>query len=258
LKKPDRELLAKEKKRLRASLNADRTRSKLGPFALWSRIFAVGAPLLLIGLVAATFFTPLLAIDQIKVVGAERVDEKKVSKALSSLEGRSLTTISESEVAELLGDFALIETFALQAQPPHTLIVKLREREPILALVRAGNSYLYDAAGVQIEQAKGAVDLPYLLLSAEPLESPQFDVAVEVLLSLPIETYRQVFSIEVSEQLTVQFTLKESNISVIWGDTNESLLKDEVLQSLLATGLEDSVVVDVSSPNAPVVTYPNF
>lgn len=258
MKKPERELLAKEKKRLRSTQKLDRPKSKLGPFALWARIFAVGAPLLLVGLVAATFFTPLLAIEQIKVVGAERVDEKKVSKALSSLEGRSLTTISDSEVAELLGDFALIETFALQAQPPHVLIVKLREREPILALVRGGKNYLYDAAGIQIEQAKGTVDLPYLLLDKEPLDNPQFEVAVEVLLSLPIETYRQVFSIEVSQQLTAQFTLKESNISVIWGDTKQSLLKDEVLQSLLATGLKDSVVVDVSSPNAPVVTYPNY
>lgn len=258
MKKPERELLAKEKKRLRSNQKSERTRSKLGPFALWSRIFAVGSPLLLVGLVAATFFTPLLAIEQIKVVGAERVDEKKVARALDVLEGRSLTTISDSEVAQLLGDFALIETFALQAQPPHTLIVKLREREPILALVRGGKSYLYDAAGVQIEQAEGVVDQPYLLLDSEPLDSPQFEVAVEVLLSLPVETYRQVFSIQVSEQLTVQMILKESNISVIWGDTKQALLKDEVLQSLIATGLEDSVVVDVSSPNAPVVTYPNY
>lgn len=256
MKRPERELLAKEKSRLRK--RPRERKSSLGLFAIWSRVFAVAAPLILIGLTAATFFTPILAIEQIKVSGTNRLDAGELRAALEGLEGRPLTTISDGEIATLLGDFPLIETFALQAQPPHTLLVKIREREPIVVLVRAGKNYLYDAAGVQIEQTNAKVELPFLKLNGEPLNNPRYRLAVELLLSLPVETYQQIFSIEVSEQLTAQLTLKKSNITVIWGSTDQALLKDEVLQSLLATKLADSVVIDVSSPNAPVVTYPNY
>lgn len=258
MKKPERELLAKERKRLSRKQKRERVPSSRGIFGPWVRAFAIFSPLVLVALVAATFFTPLLAIDEIKVTGTERLKSGTVVKALSSLEGRPLTTVSEDEVAKLLTKFTLVETFALQAQPPHTLIVKIREREPIVVLVRQGKNYLYDAAGVRIEQAKGKLTLPFLKLEGEPKDNPRFRTAVELLLSLPVKTYNQVFSVEVSEQLTSQLTLKKSNITVIWGDNKQALFKDEVLRSLIKTGLKESVVVDVSSPNAPVVTYPNY
>jgi cell division protein FtsQ len=257
VKKPERELLAKERKRI-GRTKRSKPKSNLGPFALFARIFMVLAPLVLVGLVAATFFTPLLAIDKITISGTQRLEPKKISKALETLDGRPLTTISEVEVAELLADFPLIETFAIQAEPPHTLNVKIRERQPIVVLVRSGKNYLYDAAGVQIEQTDAAVKLPYLNLKGNPKDNPQFKTAMEVLLSLPVKTYQRVYSIEVSEQLTTNLVLKKSNITVIWGDTKQALLKNEVLMTLLKTGLKESVVVDVSSPNAPVVTYPNY
>lgn len=258
MRRPERELLAKERKRLSRKQKREKTPSGIGVFTLWTRIFAVFAPLALILLVVATFFTPLLAIQNIEVTGTERMKSETVVKALKVLEGRPLTTISEEEVQKLLAKFALVETFALQAQPPHTLVVKIREREPILVLVQSGKNFLYDAAGVRIDQASGKVTLPFLKLTGDPKDNPRFNAAAELLLSLPIETYAQVFSVEVSEQLTSQLTLKKSNITVIWGDNEQALFKNEVLLSLLQTGLANSVVVDVSSPNAPVVTYPNY
>lgn len=258
MKRPERELLAKERKRLSRKQKREKTPSKVSVFVISTRIFAIFSPIVLVVLVAATFFTPLLAIQTIEVTGTERMKSETVTKALAELKGRPLTTISEGEVEKLLSKFALVETFALQAQPPHTLVVKIREREPILVLVQQGKNFLYDAAGVRIDQASGNSKLPYLKLTGDPKGNPRFAAAVELLLSLPVKTYNQVFSVEVSEQLTSQLTLKKSNITVIWGDNKQALFKTEVLQSLLKTGLKNSVVVDVSSPNAPVVTYPNY
>lgn len=255
MRKPERELLAREKSRIKRERPV---RKKLGLFALWSRVFWIAAPLTLVLLVAATFFTPLLAIEKIQISGAERLKPGQVAAALSDLKGKPLTTVTDDQVAERLAGFPLIETFAVQAKPPGTLLVKIRERQPILVLVRGGKNYLYDAAGIQIEQTSGKVELPFLKLGGDPKNNPRFKVAVEILLSLPVETYQQVFSIEVSQQLTAQLVLKKSNITVIWGDTSQALFKDEVLRSLMKTGLKESVVVDVSSPNAPVVTYPNY
>lgn len=257
MKKPEREILGQEKRRL--GRNQKRPpKTKIGPFAIWGRILFIAGPVILGSVIAASFLTPMFAVQNIVIAGTERLAADKLQGSLSSLKERPLTTISEQELAELLGGYSLIETFTFQAQPPHTLKVTIRERQPILVLVRGGKNYLYDPAGVQIAEAEDTKTYPFLVLIGDPKDNPRFDAAVETLLSLPIATYNQVFSIEVTPQLTSKLVLRESNTVVLWGDANQSLLKAEVLDSLIATGVDDGVLIDVSSPNAPVVTYPDF
>jgi cell division protein FtsQ len=259
LKKPERELLVREKKRLTQQSQKDKPKKiSKGGFTIWGRIIAVAGPLMLVALVAATLFTPLLAIESVSVTGTSRLSQDKIEKSLKSLIGRPLTTVSDSDVTELLSEFGLIETFALQAEPPHTLTVKIRERQPLLILVNGANSFLFDAAGVKIAPPEKTDSLPFMNLNTNPQEDSRFKTAVEVLLSLPVKNYEKVFSIEVSKQLTTTLVLKDSEIRVIWGGVDEPLLKAEVLDSLINTGLDKGVSVDVSSPNSPVVTHPNY
>ncbi len=258
MKRPERELLVQEKRRLRGSKRAVKAkRTRLGPFGIWGRILAVFGPISLTAAVLASFFTPILAVEQIQFVGNERISEAELESALEPLYDRPMTTINDDEVAELLGDFPLIETFTTQAEPPHTLRVSIRERQPILILVRQGKNFLYDAAGIQIAATDEITDYPFVIFEGNPIENPKYSAAVDLLLSLPLQTYSQVFSVQVSEAMTVKLVLRESNLSVLWGSTDQGLLKSEVLASLLDTGLQNAVAVDVSSPNAPVVQYPN-
>ena len=229
----DRELLKTEKKRLKKQKPK---RTGAGPFTIWARFLLVVTPLSLGSLVAASFLTPLFAIERISVSGNERIETAQVTKALSELEGRPLTTVSAAELATLLGDISLIETFTFTAEPPNTLRVKIRERQPLLVLFREGQNWLYDAAGVKIEPTEVLGEHPFLVFQGDPAEDSRYKYAVELLLSLPLETYRDVFSVEVSEQLTSKLTLKERDITVIWGANDEALLKAEVLDALIANG----------------------
>jgi cell division protein FtsQ len=255
LGRSDRELLKTEKKRLKKQKPK---RTSAGPFTIWARILLIVTPLTLGSLVAASFLTPLFAIERISVSGNERIETAQVTKALSELEGRPLTTVSAAELATLLGDISLIETFTFTAEPPNTLRVKIRERQPLLVLFREGQNWLYDAAGVKIEPTEVLGEHPFLVFQGDPAEDSRYKYAVELLLSLPLETYRDVFSVEVSEQLTSKLTLKERDITVIWGANDEALLKAEVLDALIANGVEDQVTIDVSSPNSPVVRYSDY
>lgn len=257
MKKPEREILGQEKRRLGRKEKRP-SKTKLGPFAIWGRILWIAGPIILGSVIAASYLTPMFAIQNIVISGTERLDSAKLQDSLSTLKDRPLTTISEEELADLLGSYSLIETFTFQAQPPHTLKLTIRERQPVLVLVRGGKNYLYDPAGVQIAEAEDTKSYPFLVLIGDPKDNPRFDAAVDTLLSLPISTYNQVFSIEVTPQLTSKLVLRERNTVVLWGDSSQSLLKSEVLDSLIATGVEDGVLIDVSSPNAPVVTYPDF
>lgn len=259
MKRPERELVGREIKRVKNSVKpTGAKRAKPSGFRILGTTLFVVGPIALILLVVATLFTPMLAIEQIKVTGNDRIKASKVMGALEELVGKPLTTVSQDNVAELLADFALIETFALQAEPPHTLTVKIRERQPIVILVRGGKNYLYDAAGVRIDVANAKDKYPYFRFTADPLKDKKYKTAMEVLLSLPVATYKQVFSIQVSEQLTTDLILRKSDSRVIWGNAKQGLLKAEVLNSLIETGVKPGVTIDVSSPKAPVVTYPNY
>ncbi len=259
MKKPERELVGREIKRVKNSTKPVRAkRAKSSGFRILGQVLFVAGPIALILLVVATFFTPMLAVEQIKVSGHERIKASKVMGALEELVGKPLTTISQDSVAELLSDFPLIETFTLQAEPPHTLTVKIRERQPIVILVRGGKNYLYDAAGVKIDEATAKDKYPYFRFTADPLKDKKYKTAMDVLLSLPVATYKQVFSIQVTDQLTTDLILRKSDTRVIWGNAKQGLLKAEVLNSLIKTGVKPGVTIDVSSPKAPVVTHPNY
>jgi cell division protein FtsQ len=257
VKRPEREILGQEKIRLKRS-SKKAPKSKVGPFTLWGRFLAIFGPVTLGAVILASFFTPMFAIEKIEVSGTERLEQKELEKSLEFLMERPLTLVGEAELADTLGKFALIETFTFQAEPPHTLKIKIRERQPVVVLVRGGKNYLYDPAGIQIAEAEDTKTYPFLVLIGEPKDNPRFEAAIELLLSLPRETYAQIFSIEVTPQLTSRLVLRKGNTVVLWGDANDSLLKAKVLDSLIATGVEDGVLIDVSSPNAPVVTYPDF
>lgn len=256
MKRPERELLGQERRRIRG-VKSPGKRNRIGAFGLWGRILTVVAPVSLTAVVLASFFTAMLAVEKITFVGNERIAVADLESALSGLYDRPMTTISDEEIAELLSGFSLIETFTSQAEPPHTLRVSIRERQPILILVRSGKNFLYDAAGVQIAATEEISKYPFLVFDGNPIESPRFSTAVKLLFSLPLETYSQVFSVEVSESLTSKLVLRKGNLTVFWGSTDEGLLKSKVLDSLLATGVKDALTIDVSSPNSPVVQYPN-
>jgi cell division protein FtsQ len=256
LKKPERELIQQERKRSRKPKKAKSETGSIGGFGILGRSLVVGGPLALVALVLATFVTPLLAIENISVSGTDRIPGATIEKSLRGLISRPLTTVSQTEITELLADFALIETFAIQAVLPHTLEIKIRERQPIVVINKSGKNFLYDPAGVRIAEMDEKDKYPYLSIGTNDSDSPQFKTAVKVLLSLPLANYERVFSIEVSSSLTTTLILRTSNIRVIWGGVNNPLLKAEVLDSLIATKLDKGVQIDLTSPNSPVVTYP--
>jgi cell division protein FtsQ len=251
LQKPNRELIRQERRKA-PRLKRGRT---LGPFTIWGRVLFVVAPIVVISLLIAAFFTPLFAIKQITVVGTERLSAEKLISTLQPLMDKPLTMVSNQEVSDLLSGFELIETFALQAEPPNTFRVKVRERQPLLIIIQSGQRQMFDAAGVRIAVAKADDDLPVFDFQGNSLQDPKFAHAVELLLSLPLATYSSISSISVSDQLTSQFVLKDSGIRVFWGANSEPLLKAEVLDSLLQTSGSKVRRIDVSSPNAPVVGF---
>lgn len=209
----------------------------------------------LIIIVLATAFTPLLAIDKIIVSGESRVSEKQIQHLLQKYVGTPLTLINESAVAADLKGFPIIESIALVSRPPHTLEIRVTERTPIAIVVQNGRQYLYDPAGVKLGQAKGNEKLPTVIVSGNPKNSTTYKQAIDVILALPLQLLDRVAYIQAKTRDNVTLRLRGASAqNIIWGDSENSILKSKVLKTLLLkTSTKIRATFDVSSPLTPSV-----
>jgi cell division protein FtsQ len=208
-------------------------------------------------LVLATVFTPLLAVEKIRITGLSKVSLKDVSKAVSSQKGIPLPLVSEQSVADELARFTLIESFSLVSELPHTLHIAISERQPICIVDVKGVSYLYDPAGVRLGQASYKDTYPRVAIVGEPKNSASFAEAIDVLLALPAELLPRVAQINAKTKDDVTMQLRGyAGQKILWGDASQAALKSKVLAALIANQkLTDRVTYDVSSPTAPIVLH---
>ena len=216
----------------------------------------------LLSIVAASIFSPMLAVENIKITGTDRLKVKSIYNAVVGQLGKPLPAINSAEIGKSLEAFALIESFNVVGLPPHTLLIQITERQPICIINRQGTNYLYDPAGVQIAKATGAnlAGLPEIEIAGEPGASPEFDAAIDVLLALPAKLLPRIASVQATTKDDVTLRLRGvAGQKVIWGDSSDAVLKSKVLAALIKNQKKSDVVTyDVSSPTAPVVRYGNF
>lgn len=211
----------------------------------------------LILLVLACVFTPIIAVQKITVTGLNRVDEKQVMAQLKSQIGLPLPQVNQQAIAESLSKFALIDSVAAIAQPPHTLQIAITERQPICVVNVVGVAYLYDPAGVRIDRARLSDKYPLISIVGDPKTSATFKEAIDVLLALPASLLPRVAEIDAKSKDDVTMRLRGyAGQRILWGDSSQAVLKSKVLSALIKNQKQtDRVTFDVSSPTAPIVRY---
>lgn len=213
--------------------------------------------LLLFIFVLVAAFSPLLSVDVIKISGNERISTKSLRAALQSQLGRPLPQVTLDDVAKDLKDFPLIQSVSVVNLPPHTLEVRIVERQPIGIMKTNLGLFLYDPAGIRIAKVSNTDKYPLIQASGRPGKSPQFKSAIQALMALPLALYPKVASVSASSMDSVTFQLRGSaGQKVIWGDSTQSALKAKVLSILIAKQkASDRVTYNVSSPKDPTVVY---
>lgn len=247
----------------RSAMRAEAKRFKRSGQVNVKRVFGfsvLGSIVLLCALVLATVFTPLLAIEKIEIVGLKRLNQQTVLNSVRSLIGTPLTVVNQDEIQQRLSGFPLVASFNTVALSPHTLQIRIQERQPIGVVQIGQTNYLYDPAGVQIGPTRSGSKYPLILLNGDPATAPSYRAAVSVLLALPLDLYPKVASIQATSVDDVRIKLRGvANRQILWGDSSSSTLKSRVVTALMANlKRQVSVVIDVSSPSAPTVRYGNF
>jgi cell division protein FtsQ len=276
-KRPDRALPKRPAKVLKATKKAQaRPVGKVGLFTKLSpeakrfvaasrqrKIIALsvtGSFGLLILLILATMFTPLLAVEKLEVTGTHRINHQTVLKALNKQIGVPLPMVNTSAIAESLAPFALVDSFAVVSLPPHTLRIAITERQPICIVTVAGIDYLYDPAGVRVGAVGQSDNYPRIAIVGDPKGSVEFSAAIDVLLALPADLLGRIATVDAKSKDDVSMRLRgNAGQRIVWGDGSQSVLKSKVLAALIKNQKKtDYVTFDVSSPTAPVVRYGNF
>lgn len=211
----------------------------------------------LVLLVFATMFTPLLAVEKIRISGLSKITPAQVEKAVQSQVGTPLPLVSYDSVAQALSKFTLIESFTLVSELPNTLHIAISERQPICVVDIKGVSYLYDPAGIRLGEASYKDKFPRVLIVGEPKGNQSFEQAIDVLLALPADLLPRLSQIDAKSKDDVTMQLRgNAGQRIIWGDSSQSTLKSKVLAALIENQKPtDRVTFDVSSPAAPVVRY---
>ncbi|WP_245861125.1 FtsQ-type POTRA domain-containing protein [Microbacterium aurantiacum] len=236
------------RKALRAEIRRFTQRSRRRRI-IW--ISGIGAVLLLIGGSVATAYSPLFAVEKITVVGATVLDPAVVEAALSGQIGTPLALVDTSEIKAALLAFPLIETYALEAKPPHDLTVSIVERTAVGVIESDAGYTLVDAAGVALATTSDQPPGQPLIDVEGGVDSIAFESVGLVMRSLPADVRAAVTGVRASTADDVTLTLA-SGLVVVWGSAEESRAKALTLSRAMGAK-PDAQTIDVSSPDLAVV-----
>jgi cell division septal protein FtsQ len=149
--------------------------------------------LLLVGLPIAggawVITSPRFLLDNIVISGTSRVQPSEVAEALRPLRGRHLLLVSLADVEGRLSENRWIEAANLRKKMPDSLVVEVKERQPVMLLRRDEGLFYVDRSGTVIDLYDPTREVDLLLLSVAPgvrLEvEPALVVAAELELVAP-------------------------------------------------------------------------
>ncbi|WP_433674072.1 FtsQ-type POTRA domain-containing protein [Microbacterium gorillae] len=202
----------------------------------------------------AAAYSPLFAIEKVTVVGASAVDPAALEQSLQSQLGRPLAAIDTSEVKAALVGFPMVETYSIEARPPHEMVLRIVERTPVGVIASDAGFTLVDAAGVALSTTPDVPAGQPVISATGGAGSEAFIAAGLVIRSLPETIRPAVTAVSATTAQDVTLTLADSGVTVIWGSSDKSVEKAQVLTAAMTASPPGPVsTYDVSTPSAVVV-----
>jgi cell division protein FtsQ len=151
-------------------------------------------------------YGPFFAVKNIEVTGNRSISSSEIIKSVSYLYGKSLLMVRQKEVVHRIMDSVPVQEVKVGYKLPHTLIIKVKEREIAAALPYLSGFALIDSHGivVKLESSLENYSIPVVtglnVTSARVADRPVVDKnpdAFRMLLSLVSSL--STFSAELSE-----------------------------------------------------------
>lgn len=220
---------------------------------VWKRrLIAAGLVLLLVGVAAVAWFSPLLALETVTVKDSELVSGAEVSDfVLAEHQGTPLPQLRPGRIeADVEKQFPRAEDASVHYSGPRGIRIDITDRTPVIAIAEAGGFTLYDAEAVDLGTVEKAPKGLTVLETAAPNEET-IAAVVRFMSALSPQLRGQLSTVAAtgSEGLSGTIDTGKAKASVIFGDSANASLKMQTAIQLAADGRSE---IDVSVPSVPV------
>ncbi len=212
--------------------------------------------LLLLWIISLHFFS----LQGTKVLGTERTSPEEVSLLLQKYQGKALLRLPKKEVIHSIQTLRWVKEVRLFSLFPHILLIKIKERTPLIAIPYQDAFYLVDEEGMVIDKTTEKGNLPLLYVDIAPLIGerlviPNFEGIVNCVKI--IEGSKGIRLREIHFPSGGEFyIIINEGLKVIMGEPTKLRQKIGILEVMLARipQIEKRVVyVNLSCPDAPAV-----
>ena len=189
------------------------------------------------------WWSPVLAVREVRVLGTAQVSADQVRQAAGVQLGTPLARVSASEVAARVEAIGAVQGAEVRYGWPNTLVVVVTERTPVATVMIGGERLLVDGTGVSY-----ALDgpLPAGLPAVQGAVGARA-AAAGVLSALPQDLAAHVRWVRATSVDDVVLGLR-SGTRVRWGADSDGARKAAVLAALLPQRPRQ---IDVSAPDLP-------
>ena len=240
-----------------AAVSAERTRKRFAR-RQWARRwlawkYAVAALLLLAGgagLVWLVYYSSLLSVKGVDVVGARQLRAGEVRAAAAVPAGESLARVDLDRIRTRVEAMAPVRSADVSRQWPDQVLITVEERVAVAVVQSGGRLRGMDEEGVIFRDFdKPPADLPRVETSAEATGEALREAAL-VIAVLPADLAAEVDHVFVATVDEISLVLRDGR-DVRWGSAEDSETKAEVLAVLLQ---QKARHYDVSVPGQPTTS----
>jgi cell division protein FtsQ len=210
-----------------------------------------------------TFFSPLFAVRQVRVVGARHEGAKQVAAAVHLGSDDNLLLLPSSRIARAAEAFPWVKGALVERKLPGTVRIRLIERKPAMVVSLGAARWMIDDRGNVLAAQDATGGLPVLhaaqIVNIKPgmrLVTPEVSAALRSWRFFPTYLRREVVAVFAPSIERISFTLA-NGVSVRYGPPHQLREKNKVLEALLrrlATEHLRPLYIDVRVPQAPAIS----
>lgn len=195
------------------------------------------------------FFSATLQVKKVQVVGNALLSDSRVRDIADVPVGEQLALVDLDRATSRVSSLAEIRSVDVTRAWPDGVRIEVEERTAVAVVELAGRLRGLDADGVVFRDYRA---VPKGMPRVRPTSGAGTDALREsatVVAALPVDLATRVdfVAVETIDQITL--VLRDGR-EVVWGSADESALKAQVIDRLLA---EKGTVYDVSVPASPTV-----
>ena len=206
--------------------------------------------------------SPLLAVDEVRVVGGEHTTSEDVALAAGLGPDDNLLLLSTADVAAKAETLPWVRSAEVDRMLPGTVRVRITERVPAMVVALGAARWTIDARGFVLDSGAVNAKLPILggaetgdIEIGAQLTTPEIQHALKAFRSMSKKLRAKIIAVVAPSFERISFSLADGTL-IRFGAAEKLTAKNQVLNALLAKLAQQNksaAYIDVRVPTSPAV-----